>query len=71
MGARIFFQYGDMETDTRPMQQILTDFGMRFLSMVTAPASLSLQRMVIAETKTSPELARTFLIPARHKLAMC
>ncbi len=58
--AHFFSNIGEMETDTRPIPQILSDFGMRFLSLVTAPASLSLQRMVIAETKTSPELARTF-----------
>ncbi|MES2048472.1 MAG: TetR/AcrR family transcriptional regulator [Pseudomonadota bacterium] len=58
--AHFFANIGDMETDTRSIPQILSDFGMRFLSLVTAPGSLSLQRMVIAETKTSPELARTF-----------
>ena len=58
--AHFFSNIGEMETDTRPIPQILSDFGMRFLSLVTAPASLSLQRMVIAEAKTSPELARTF-----------
>lgn len=58
--AHFFSNIGDMETDTRPIPQVLSEFGMRFLSMVTAPASLSLQRMVIAEAKTSPELAQTF-----------
>lgn len=58
--AHFFSNIGEMETDTRPIPQILSDFGMRFLSLVTAPASLSIQRMVIAETKTSPELAQTF-----------
>ena len=58
--ANFFSNIGDMDIDTRPIPQILSDFGMRFLSLVTAPASLSLQRMVIAEAKTNPELARTF-----------
>lgn len=58
--ANFFSDIGDMDIDTRPIPEILRDFGMRFLSMVTAPASLSLQRMVIAEAKSSPELARTF-----------
>lgn len=58
--ANFFSDIGDMDIDTRPIPEILRDFGMRFLSLVTAPASLSLQRMVIAEAKTSPELARTF-----------
>ena len=58
--ANFFSDIGDMDIDTRPIPQILSDFGIRFLTLVTAPASLSLQRMVIAEAKTSPELARTF-----------
>jgi TetR/AcrR family transcriptional repressor of mexJK operon len=58
--ANFFAKIGDMDIDPRPIPQILSDFGMRFLSLVTAPASLSLQRMVIAEAKSSPELARTF-----------
>jgi len=49
-----------MDTDTRPIREILSDFGMRFLELVSAPVSLNLQRMVIAEAKTSPELAHTF-----------
>ena len=58
--ANFFANIGDMDIDTRPIPHILSDFGMRFLSLVTAPASLSIQRMVIAEAKSSPELARTF-----------
>jgi AcrR family transcriptional regulator len=58
--AHFFSDIGNMDTDNRPMQQILSDFGMRFLALVTAPASLNIQRMVIAESTTSPELARTF-----------
>ena len=58
--AHFLSDIGNMDIDTRPIPQILSDFGMRFLSLVTAPASLSLQRMVIAEAKTNPELARTF-----------
>ena len=58
--ANFFSDIGNMDIDTRPIPQILSDFGIRFLSLVTAPASLSMQRMVIAEAKTNPELARTF-----------
>ena len=57
---RFFSNIGDMQTDTRPIKRILSDFSMRFIELVTSPGSLNLQRMVIAEARTSPELARTF-----------
>ncbi len=58
--ARYFSDIVAMDTDTRPMQQILLDFSLRFFDLVSRPASLRMQRMVIAEAKSSPELARTF-----------
>lgn len=57
---RFFTNISDMVTDPRPVREILGDFGMRFLALVSAPVSLKLQRMVIAEALGSPELARTF-----------
>lgn len=58
--ARHFSSMGDMESDTRPLAQILSDFGLRFLELVSTPQAIQLQRMVIAEAKSNPELAMTF-----------
>lgn len=58
--ARFFSSMGDMQSDTRALEQILGDFGLRFLELVSSPAAIELQRMVIAEAKTNPELATAF-----------
>jgi TetR/AcrR family transcriptional repressor of mexJK operon len=58
--ARFFAGMPDMDTDTRPMEEILNDFSLRFLHLVSLPSFVSLHRMVIAEAKTTPELAITF-----------
>lgn len=50
----------DMETDPRPMQQILADFSLRFLELISLPTFTSLHRMVVAEAKSTPELAKAF-----------
>lgn len=57
---RHFSSMGDMQTDQRPLNQILGDFGLRFLELVSTPAAIELQRMVIAEARTNPELATAF-----------
>jgi TetR/AcrR family transcriptional repressor of mexJK operon len=50
----------DMETDPRPMEDILRDFALRFLELISMPTFCSLHRMVVAEARTTPELAETF-----------
>ncbi len=50
----------DMATDPRPMDAILGDFALRFIELVSLPTFCSLHRMVIAEAKTTPELAAGF-----------
>jgi TetR/AcrR family transcriptional repressor of mexJK operon len=57
---RHFASMGDMQTDRRSLAQILSDFGLRFLELVSTPAAIELQRMVIAEARTNPELAAAF-----------
>nr|WP_315257543.1 TetR/AcrR family transcriptional regulator [uncultured Duganella sp.] len=49
-----------METDPRPMAEILSDFALRFLELVSLPTFNNLHRMVVAEAKSTPELAATF-----------
>lgn len=58
--AHFFSGMSDMETDPRPLREVLDDFALRFLELVTAPPFVSLHRMVVAESKTTPELAQTF-----------
>lgn len=58
--ARFFAGMSSMDTDTRPMEEVLADFGRRFLGLVSAPAFVKLHRMVIAEAHSTPELAITF-----------
>ena len=58
--ARFFAGMLNMETDSRSIDEILTDFSVRFVELVSLPAFISLHRMVIAEAKTTPELAQTF-----------
>lgn len=55
------FAFGvDMLDDIRPLEQILTDFGMRYFALGASASALSIQRMVIAEARANPELAHSF-----------
>ncbi|WP_229633375.1 TetR/AcrR family transcriptional regulator [Duganella qianjiadongensis] len=58
--AHFFEDMQSMETDKRPMQQVLSDFSLRFLELLSQPKSNQLYRMVVGESRTSPELAETF-----------
>jgi TetR/AcrR family transcriptional repressor of mexJK operon len=50
----------DMETDPRPMEEVLSDFAIRFLELISLPTFTSLHRMVVAEAQSTPELAQAF-----------
>jgi TetR/AcrR family transcriptional repressor of mexJK operon len=56
---RIFNNH-DMETDQRPVKQVLDDFSTHLLDLISAPEAITLKRMVISEAPTNPELAQTF-----------
>ncbi|MHA4867536.1 TetR/AcrR family transcriptional regulator [Duganella sp. PWIR1] len=58
--ARFFGGMDNMETDPRPMEEILGDFSLRFLELISMSTFCNLHRMVVAEAKTTPELAETF-----------
>ena len=55
-----FISPHEMETDPRPMKEVIADFSVHFLEMITAPEALAVQRMVVAEAKNNPELAHSF-----------
>lgn len=58
--ARFFAGMTDLQSDPRPFREVMDDFALRFLELVTVPAFVSLHRMVVAEARTTPELAETF-----------
>jgi TetR/AcrR family transcriptional regulator, mexJK operon transcriptional repressor len=47
-------------TDNRPLKVVLGELSEHFLDMITAPEALAVQRMVIAEARTDPEVAQSF-----------
>lgn len=58
--AKFFSDMVSMEADTRSMEDILGGYALRFLELVSQPAFVDLHRMVVAEARTTPELAQTF-----------
>lgn len=58
--ARYFAGMNALDTDMRPIGEVLGEFSMRFLELVFRTAAVGLHRMVIAEAKSNPELAHTF-----------
>ena len=58
--AAYFSPMANIDTDPRPMDVILREFGLRFLELVYMPAALSMHRMAVAEAITTPELAAAF-----------
>jgi TetR/AcrR family transcriptional regulator, mexJK operon transcriptional repressor len=58
--AAYFSTMPALETDMRPLPAILGEFGLLFVQLVTMPAAIRLNRMVVAEAATHPELAETF-----------
>ena len=59
-GRSRYFPMADLDTDQRPLEQILGEFGLQLLQLLSHPHIISLQRMVIAEAGSNPELARTY-----------
>lgn len=55
-----FFPSGGMETDERPLREILDEFSQMLYSLLREPEVLAMQRAVIAESHTNAELAEAF-----------
>jgi TetR/AcrR family transcriptional repressor of mexJK operon len=55
-----FFNTHEMEKDQRPLKEIVSDFALHFLDLVTMPEALSMARMVIADAPGNVDLAQTF-----------
>lgn len=58
--AAYFSAMPALQTDMRPLPIILADFGLLFMQLITMPAAIRLNRMVIAEAASHPELAESF-----------
>jgi AcrR family transcriptional regulator len=55
-----FFNTHEMDEDRRPLKEIVNDFAVHFLDLISMPAAISMQRMVIADAPGNVELAQTF-----------
>ncbi len=55
-----FMSPQEMEADPRPFRDVIGEFSRHFLDMVCAPDAVEVQRMVIAEARTDPEVATSF-----------
>ncbi|BDT60743.1 hypothetical protein MasN3_42370 [Massilia varians] len=55
-----FFPVGKMDTDQRPIREVIDEFAGYFYDMLCEPDAMILQRVVMAEASSNPELAETF-----------
>ena len=55
-----FFRSQPMETDPRPFRDIVDDFARQMHSLLTSDEAVEMQRVVLAEAPTNPELANAF-----------
>ncbi len=55
-----YFNTQDMEQDQRALKEIVSDFAVHFLDLVSMPEALNMMRMVIADAPGNIELAQTF-----------
>lgn len=49
-----------MDADPRPLREIVDDFARDFYEMLVDPETMAMQRVVIAEAASNPELAHAF-----------
>lgn len=55
-----FFRSQSMDTDPRPLREIIDDFAHQMYALITSQEAIDLQRIVLAEAPTNPELAEAF-----------
>jgi TetR/AcrR family transcriptional repressor of mexJK operon len=55
-----FFRNQPMETDMRPLREVVDDFAHQMHDLVTSQEAVDMQRIVLAEAPTNPELAEAF-----------
>lgn len=55
-----FFPVGKMDADQRPLREVIDEFAGYFYDMLCEPDAMTLQRVVMAEAGSNPELAEAF-----------
>jgi TetR/AcrR family transcriptional repressor of mexJK operon len=55
-----FFRSQPMHTDPRPLKEIVDEFSRNMYELLTSQEAIDMQRIVLAETPTNPELAEAF-----------
>jgi TetR/AcrR family transcriptional repressor of mexJK operon len=55
-----FFGNQSMESDERPFREVVGDFARRMHDLVNSQEAIDMQRVVLAEAPTNPELAEAF-----------
>ncbi len=55
-----FFRSQPMDTDPRPFREIVGDFARQMYGLITSTEAVEMQRVVLAEAPTNPELADAF-----------
>jgi TetR/AcrR family transcriptional regulator, mexJK operon transcriptional repressor len=55
-----FFPVGKMDVDQRPLREVIGEFAGYFYDMLCDPDAMTLQRVVMAEAASNPELAEAF-----------
>lgn len=55
-----FMSPQELEADQRPVRDVIEEFSQHFLDMVCAADAVEVQRMVIAEARSDPEMATSF-----------
>ena len=55
-----FFRNQPMQTDPRPLKEILDDFARQMHELLTSQEAIDMQRIVLAEAPVNPELAEAF-----------
>jgi TetR/AcrR family transcriptional repressor of mexJK operon len=55
-----FFRSQPMQTDMRPFKEIVDEFSRNMYELLTSQEAMDMQRIVLAETPTNPELAEAF-----------
>ena len=55
-----FFAIGGMDHDARPLREVIGEFAGHFYDMLCEPDAVALQRVVMAESGSNPELAEAF-----------
>jgi AcrR family transcriptional regulator len=55
-----FFRSQPMQTDPRPLKEVVDDFSRNMYELLTSQEAVDMQRIVLAEAPTNPELAEAF-----------